>query len=207
MQDRRRDTPAFHRNIGPITARLKEVLPTKGEPVLEIGSGSGQHIVALAKEFPELEFQPTEPDPENLASIDAWMADSGTTNVKPALQLDVSELPWPLPNHGYGALFCFNVIHITPWEISECLFEGADQNLTQSSRLFIYGPFMKSGQHTSKSNAEFQKWLVAKDPRYGIRSIEELEDLARENNFALHRAYPMPANNFLIEFHRKLTRI
>ncbi len=122
MNDIRRDSPSFHRNIEPITQKLSEVLPENCSHVLEIGSGSGQHSERFAREFPQLTFQPTEYGSENLDSIDSWC--DQYLNVLPAMQLDVMNKNWfPKGSQKFDALICFNVIHITPWEVTEAIFK------------------------------------------------------------------------------------
>ena len=71
MTDARLYAPATARNREPITAALRGILPASGV-VLEIASGSGEHALHLARAFPALRFQPSDPTPEARASIAAW---------------------------------------------------------------------------------------------------------------------------------------
>ena len=87
--------PAAERNKGPILTVLKGVLPASGL-VLEIASGTGQHVVHFAQGMPHLTWQPSDPDPEQRASIRAWIAQTGLSNVHDALDLDVCRFPWPI---------------------------------------------------------------------------------------------------------------
>lgn len=201
MNDLRRDSPSYHRNIEPITQKLHELIGDDAYCVLEIGSGSGQHVARFAREFPKMQFQPTDYDPDNLPSIDAWC--ENLQNVSPALQLDVTKLLWFEKDHPkFDLMLCFNVIHITPWEVTQAIFKGADQHLSSESRMIFYGPYKTDGKHTSESNVEFDSWLKEKDASYGIRDIADVERVANENRFILQKAHPMPANNFIMEFAR-----
>ena len=101
-------------------------------------------------------------------------------------------------NGNYDVLFCANMIHISPWESSIALFSHA--NPTQ--HLILYGPFMNHGKHNSQGNAHFDVSLKARDPRWGIRDIQDLVPLANQNGFVLHKKHPMPANNFTLIWKR-----
>ena len=78
--------PTAERNKGPILTVLKRVLPKHGL-VLEIASGTGQHVIHFAEGTPHLTWQPSDPDPELRASIRAWIAQSGLSNVRAPLAL------------------------------------------------------------------------------------------------------------------------
>jgi cyclopropane fatty-acyl-phospholipid synthase-like methyltransferase len=201
MNELRRDSPSYHRNIEPITQKLHELNGDDAYHVLEIGSGSGQHVARFANEFPRLQFQPTDYDQDNLPSINSWC--KNMENVSPALQLDVTKLPWlDKDKPKFDLLLCFNVIHITPWEVTQAIFKGADQHLSSESRMIFYGPYKTDGKHTSESNVEFELWLKEKDNSYGIRNIGDVESEASKNGFSLKQAIAMPANNFMLEFAR-----
>src|SRR5688572_8921482 len=85
--------PAPERNKEPILAVLRRVLPDEGL-LLEIASGSGQHAAFFARELPTFDVQPSDMDDDNLASIAAWQAESGTPNLRAPLRIDVTEPDW-----------------------------------------------------------------------------------------------------------------
>jgi tRNA G46 methylase TrmB len=119
MTDARLHYAATTRNREPILAVLREYLPARGA-VLEIASGSGEHVVYFAQAFPHLKFHPCDPEPAARASIDAWVRHEALANVAPATALDVmADAPWPLSRA--DAILCINMIHITPWAAAECL--------------------------------------------------------------------------------------
>src|SRR4051812_31381795 len=98
MIDCRRFAPATARNRDPILAVLSRVVraPSAAAPaVLEIASGTGEHAVYLAERLPIRSWQPSDPDPDALASIDAWRAAAAVDRVAPAIRLDVTDEPWP----------------------------------------------------------------------------------------------------------------
>src|SRR4028118_913818 len=76
MIDNRPSAPATLRNRDVILDVLRGILPTTGV-VLEVASGSGEHIVHFARNLPGLTFQPSDPSPEALPSISAWGGAAG----------------------------------------------------------------------------------------------------------------------------------
>lgn len=199
MQNVRKDSPSFHRNIGPIREKLNGVLSGSVERILEIGSGSGQHVAQLAEQFPDIVFQPSEYDRGNLKSINAWSQDQ--TNVLDALELDVTSKNWFVSKADpFDALLCFNVIHISPWKVTEAIFNRARYHLNSKAKVIFYGPFKINGEHTSKSNQQFETWLKEHSVDYGVRDIADVEKVAMDNGFTLQATHSMPANNFMPVF-------
>ncbi len=201
MNDKKRDAPSYHRNIEVITNQLRIILPKNTKYVLEIGSGTGQHVAHFASEFPDIVFQPTDYKVENLESIDAWAADQ--KNILSAQRLDITKTDWLADStRKFDALLCFNVIHITPWEVTKAIFIGADKIMNKDCKIAIYGPFKINGTQTSQSNEEFEKWLKGRDSAYGVRDIEDVNKAAQAYGFSHIEKHPMPANNFINVFAR-----
>lgn len=190
--DAKRHAPAFERNQQPIGDVLATVLPLQGL-VLEVASGTGQHALTFARRFPALTWQPSDADADACASIDAWGAEVSLANLRPALQLDVHAAPWPLEHA--DVLVCINMIHISPWSACEALLEGAGRLLPVGGLLYLYGPYDVDGRHTSEGNATFHASLQARDPRFGIRDVAQVQRAAAERGFELEQRVPMPANN------------
>jgi SAM-dependent methyltransferase len=191
--------PAAERNKDPILDVLKRVLPTSGL-VLEIGSGTGQHVVHFARALPQLLWQPSDLDAEFRDSITLWQAQEKLPNVRPPIALDVCRQPWPV-NHA-DAVVSINMIHVAPPDATAGLLSGAANVLPSPGLLFLYGPFRRHGQHTAPSNAAFDAQLRARDPRWGLRDIEEVERLALEAGFSAAEVVPMPSNNFSLVFRK-----
>jgi hypothetical protein len=116
----KRRAPAAGRNVAPIGDVLEDWLPDHGL-VLEIASGTGEHALAFARRFSALDWQPTDPDPDALASIAAWQRE-GPANLRPPIELDVT-YEWPVDDA--NAILCVNMVHISPWECSLGLLDGA----------------------------------------------------------------------------------
>lgn len=190
--DPRRYAPATARNRDAILAVLQKILPKTGT-VLEIASGSGEHVVHFAKAFPSLTFQPSERTVELLSSIAAHAGDSGLKNINPALHLDAMVHPWNIETA--DAAYNCNMIHISPWLVAEGLMQGLETVLKPGAPFLLYGPFKIEGQHTAPSNAAFDESLKAMDPSYGVRDLEAVTELASGHGIHLVDRIEMPANN------------
>jgi SAM-dependent methyltransferase len=191
--------PAAERNREPILAVLQRVLPPTGL-ALEIASGTGQHVVHFAKALPKWTWQPSEPDPQMRGSIAAWVAETGVTNVLAPLDLDVSRADWPVERA--DAVLCINMIHISPWRATEHLLAGCERLLGPGGILFLYGPYRRSGRHTAPSNEAFDESLRQRNPQWGLRDLETVEETANQHGLALSEVVEMPANNLTVVFVR-----
>lgn len=159
---------ATERNREPILEVLRGVLPPTGL-VLEIASGTGQHVVFLAHALPALRWQPSDPSSAHLDSIRAWMTASSADNVAPPLALDVERQPWP--NHRRRCDSEHQHDPHRPVVGDRGAFSGRGALLSPSGVLFLYGPFKRDGQHTAESNQRFDERLRAEDPRWGVRDL------------------------------------
>ena len=198
--DGRLTAPSSERNKDPILEVLRSVLPDIGL-VLEIASGTGQHVVHFAAALPGLTWQPTDLNQEHLVSIAAWIRRYGLKNVRPPVDLDVSSKVWPVEHA--EAILCCNMIHIAPWAATVHLLAGASRVLVTNGVLFLYGPYRRFGRHTAPSNETFDADLRRRNPEWGLRDIEEVAGLAARNGLSLAEIVPMPANNFSIVFRRE----
>lgn len=207
--DGRLDAPAFHRNHQPIWAALENYLAGRTGDVVELGSGTGQHVVYFARHTPDLVWWPSDLNQRHLKSIEAWCIHAGLPNIRPPLRIDLCDPDWcPEMKDGRGpkdvaAVFCANVIHIAPWRVAEGLFAGAGRHLRGDGQLFLYGPFKRDGRHTALSNAVFDTSLREGNPEWGVRDIAEVEKLAKSVDLALIEIMEMPANNLILAFGRE----
>jgi hypothetical protein len=190
-----RHAPATARNRDAILAVLREILPVSGL-VLEIASGTGEHVRYFAEALPGLDWQPSDPDPDALASIAAWT--EGIPNIQPPLQLDASAPDWPIMRA--DAMLCINMVHISPWVATEGLFAGAARLLECDAPLYLYGPYRRADVPTAPSNDAFDASLKARDPEWGLRDLEDVIALAERHEFCLDRLVEMPANNLSVVF-------
>jgi hypothetical protein len=202
LDDGRWFTASADRNKGPVLAELERVLPASGL-VLEIASGTGQHVVHFARALPNLIWQPSDADAAFRQSVQGWVAEQHLPNVRAPLDLDVCRLPWPIAHA--DAVLCINMIHVAPWAATEALLTGARGVLSGGGVLFLYGPYRRHGRHTSPSNEAFDAQLRATDPAWGLRDLEAVVELAGRTGFELVRIVDMPANNLSVVFRRQLT--
>lgn len=192
--------PAPERNKAPLLELLARVFPKAGR-VLELASGSGQHAAHFARHLPALEFQPSDVDEDNLASIRAWVREEQLANLREPVRLDVLDDAWPV--EPCEAAFNANMIHIAPWSCAEGLFAGLGRHLLPGGVFVLYGPFRIGGAHTAPSNAEFDDDLRRRDPAWGVRDLEAVEALASRQGLVLSERVGMPANNQSLVFVRE----
>jgi len=192
--------PAAERNKQPILEVLKRVLPASGI-VLEVASGTGQHVVHFAKALTTLTWQPSDPDAQARRSISAWIAEERLPNVREPLDLDVRSDPWPVSE--CDALVCINMIHISPWAATEALFDGAARVLRAGAVVYLYGPYQINGRHTAESNAAFDATLRAQDPQWGVRELDRVVAAASGRGLELLESVAMPANNLSVVLRRR----
>ena len=205
-EDGRLDAAAFHRNHAAIAPVLEGFLKGRSGDVLEIGSGTGQHAIAFASRLPGIVWWPTDLNDKHLRSIAAWRAHAKIPDVQAPMRLDAGAADWKLREHGlpssFVAMFCANVIHISPWPVAEGLFAGAGRHLAPGGRLFLYGPFRRDGVHNAASNVAFDESLRRRDPAWGVRDTVDLKTLANANQIRFVELVEMPSNNAILVFER-----
>jgi SAM-dependent methyltransferase len=201
--DARLFAPATQRNRDAILDVLRPVLPEAGT-VLEIASGSGEHVVHFAQALPHLTFQPSDPSPEALASIAAWANSAGTSNVATPVQIDAMSPDWPVV--ACDAMLCINMIHIAPFAAAEGLFRQAGRLLAPGAPLYLYGPYIRRDRPLEPSNAAFDASLRQRDPEWGLRDLDEVTALTAASGFGPAEITEMPANNLSLVFRKRATR-
>lgn len=197
--DNRLVSPSAERNKWPIADLLKRILPDQGT-VIEISSGTGQHVVHFAREIPGLIWQPSERDASSIQSIERWIAAESLPNILAPLRIDVTERPWPARNA--AAIVCLNMIHIAPWSATEGLIQGAESLLGQGGVLFLYGPYRRQGRPTAPSNEAFDEQLRSRNLEWGLRNVEDVARHAKLHSFGPPEIHEMPANNLSLVFRR-----
>jgi len=195
----RRHAPATLRNRDVIAQVLRNILPKSGI-VLEIASGSGEHVVHFAGAFADLHWQPSDCEQSALRSIAAWTAESGVANVLPPVLIDVEQEAWPVRRA--DAILCINMVHISPWSATLALLRHAAALLPAGAPLYLYGPFVRHDVMTAESNVAFDASLKARNPAWGLRDIADIDDAAAACGFVRVELIEMPANNLSLVYRR-----
>ena len=197
--DARRHSPAAERNREPILAALQRLLPREGL-ALEIASGTGQHAAHFAGALPGWRWLPSDGDARSMASIGAWC--EGLANVLPPIHLDVMQPAWASVPAQVDAIYCANLLHISPWACCAALMQGASRHLAARGSLLLYGPYVVDGAATAPSNLAFDADLRARDPAWGLRRLADVTREAAAVGLVLRERVAMPANNVLLVFKR-----
>ena len=204
--DARLRSPVFLRNGPALVAALTPWLGNRHGPVLEIGSGTGQHATSFTAAFPRLSWQASDPDAQHRRSVAAWGAQAGLA-VAPALDLDAARdwamLPAIQTLGPLTGVVAMNVIHIAPIDVARGIIAGAGRTLARDGLLIFYGPFKRSGRSLNPGNAAFDAGLRADNPAWGLRDTGMLEDLADEAGLGLAALIAMPADNHLLIFTKR----
>jgi hypothetical protein len=196
---------AAERNKQPILDALREVLPQRGG-ALEIASGTGQHVTWFAQSLPGWTWQPTDADATALPGIAAAIAAAGLANVRQPLLLDVLAPRWPSRGPQFGepfdAIYCANMLHISPWATCAGLMRGASRHLAPDGLLVTYGPYFEDAIVTAPGNLAFDQSLRQRNPDWGIRQRSAVEQEAAGAGLRLRERRAMPANNLLLVWER-----
>ena len=196
----RLSSPSAARNRDPISELLASLLPP-GARVLEIGSGTGEHAVAVCQRRSDILWQPSDPDARSRASQDAWAA-AAAPNMLPALDLDLTRAGWDARLDRFDALVCLNVIHIAPWAVAEALASASRARIEDDGLVYLYGPYLE-GEATAPSNLAFDRSLKSRNPGWGVRARSDVEALFAVAGWTRPERHEMPANNLSLVFRRR----
>ena len=191
--------PAALRNRKIIADALGSYLPEKGN-ILELASGTGEHISLFAERFLRLTWQPSEMDPSRIDSITAYGLKKSLPNLKPPLHLDVVETDWH--SMQADAIIAINLLHVAPESVSDAVFRGASSVLRPNGVLILYGPFTRNGLFNAESNEQFHNYLREQDPAWGLRDIAQLDRFAEVAGLGNAILQDMPANNYIAAFRK-----
>ncbi len=182
---------------------LRRILPAQGV-ALEIASGTGQHAAWFAAGLPGWQWQPSDAQADAFGSIAAWCAQAGVANVREPVVLDVLAPRWPASGAAFAApfdaIYCANMLHISPWATCAALMQGAARHLAPQGALVTYGPYLERDVPTSPGNRAFDASLRQRNPAWGLRSLEDVTHQATLAGLRLSERFEMPANNLLLVF-------
>lgn len=196
----KRFAPATQRNRDAIADILRDILPSKGR-ALEIASGTGEHIVHFAQQFPDISWQPSDPDGNALKSIAAWSDESEAENILPPIQIDAASAQWGAERPDF--ILCINMVHIAPWAAAIGLMAGAAAILPENGLLYLYGPYKEEGVPLAPSNANFDQSLKSRNPDWGLRLLSDMKQLGQQHGLQLKERIEMPANNLSLIFQKQ----
>jgi SAM-dependent methyltransferase len=199
--DPRLTTDVFYRNKDPIVKALTPYLEELDGQVLEIGSGTGQHLINLAQKFPNITWQGSDLDEIHCKSTDAWAKDQ-SLNILKTLKLDASTDWANTVEHlkEFDLIFSMNVIHIAPISVINGFFENANQILKKGGLTIFYGPFKKGNNYHGEGNKIFDQKLKKENPDWGLRCMNNIIKLAKVTDFLHYKTIEMPANNHVLVF-------
>ncbi len=161
-------------------------------PILEVASGSGEHLAFFHQQSPEIVWQGSDPDPEHRASILAY-------NPSLAEPLDLDVCTWNT-NRKWGGVLAINLLHISPLEATVGLLRGAAHHLHPQGWLYLYGAYLRKDRPNAPSNLSFDQGLRAQNPAWGVRWLEQVTAEAEIHCLHLDSVIDMPANNFSLIF-------
>ncbi|MEP1765561.1 MAG: DUF938 domain-containing protein [Sulfitobacter sp.] len=186
--------PSALRNLASIVDLLRSTAPASGR-VLEIASGTGQHITALASALPDLHWHPTEIATDRIASINAYAEEAGLGNLHPAQILDAAQVGWATQHRPYDLIYMGNILHLIPMAAAATILSEAANALAPKGRFVIYGPFMRAGALTSDGDQTFHNQLQRADPAVGYKDDIWVKQILTQAGLSAIVAQDMPANN------------
>lgn len=196
-----RSAPSALRNMEPIAEVLASVLPKMGR-VLELASGTGEHIASFAGRWPGLQWQPSDVTAEHFATIEGWAArrfpDSPAANLRAPIVLDACAPGWSTDFGPREVITLTNLLHLISQDEAAVLLGEVAKALTPGGVFCLYGPFSRGGMLMSEGDRAFDASLRAQDPLIGYKAIEWVEDRLREAGLEHERLIPMPADNLML---------
>ena len=195
LPDGRLSAPSAERNGAPIFDRLAAFVPTQGG-VLEIASGTGQHISALAAQHPNIKWHPSDVSDQRMNSVRAWCDHVGVTNVNAPLLLDASGR-WPRLDD-LGLIYVVNLFHLISTKDARAVIKGAAAALSQGGHFFVYGPFRTDGAFRSDGDAAFDASLRSQAASIGYKDLEWMQAEFQAHGLAPVLTDEMPANNLVL---------
>ena len=188
--------PSATRNLEPIRQQLEPLLPDHGR-VLELASGTGQQIAALAQAHPNLEWQPTDLEPDRIDSIQAWRAGCAVPNLLEPLALDAAGA-WPSELSNFDLIFVVNLFHLVTTSDAEGVIAGIGGALVPGGVFFAYGPFMNGKAYRSEGDAAFDHSLKSRNSEIGYKDQYWMGEKLTQYGFTVEAVHEMPANNLAL---------
>ena len=195
-------TQAAESNKNAILEVLKKELSTN-VTVLEIGSGTGQHAATFCSCLPTIDWIPSDLNSESFESIASWKKVVSAENMEPPRLIDAASPNWNIGNvNRISAIVAINVIHISSFDVTLGILNGANKYLDKGGVLYFYGPFFQNNAEPTESNRAFDQYLRNQNEYWGIRTLDEIEVLAKDRRLHLDKTIEMPKNNLSVIFQK-----
>ncbi|KAK7939160.1 hypothetical protein WMY93_002486 [Mugilogobius chulae] len=190
-------SPQAERNWQSLASVLEDVLEEQSHRqlfALELGSGTGQHIIRFAQKMPFVTWQPSDIKEESRDSIKAYIAATNAKTVLQPVHLDASE-PWEkwasLSVNSCDVIVAINLLQYSSFKTAQGVFTGAAHVLKQNGLLIIYGVFAINGTITPSSNEQLDEEIKKLNPEWGLPDIDVLRQVAFGNGLRLERIVEM----------------
>ena len=193
-------TQAAESNKSAILEVLKKELSTNAV-VLEIGSGTGQHAATFCTYLPTIDWIPSDLNSESFESITSWRKVASANNMECPRLINAASPNWNIGDvNRISAIIAINVIHISSFDVTLGILNGANKYLDKGGVLYFYGPFFQNNAEPTESNRAFDQYLRNQNEYWGIRTLDEIEVLAKDRSLHLEQIIKMPKNNLSVIF-------
>ncbi|XP_039681090.1 methyltransferase-like 26 B isoform X1 [Perca fluviatilis] len=190
-------SPQAERNWEDLCLVLEDVLEDQSHRelfALELGSGTGQHVIRFAQKMPFVTWQPSDIKEESRDSIKAYIAATHAKNVRQPVHLDARE-PWEkwagLSRRSCDVIVAINLLQYSSFKTAQGVFNGAGQILRQNGLLITYAVYAVNGTITPSCNEHLDAELRQMDPEWGLPDINVLRQLAYGNEMRMERIIEM----------------
>lgn len=193
----RLSAPSALRNSQAIRDVLRRFLPESGK-ALEIASGTGEHILRLGQDHPNITWQPTDIGRDRLASIAAWQEAEGSENVMPPKILDAGSTAWSKENSVQDFILLVNLLHLISSTETQNVVTEIARALAIGGTAAIYGPFKRGDVFASDGDMRFHESLKAQSPDIGYKSFEQIQTWQVKAGLEPLAPIEMPTNNLML---------
>ncbi|XP_077415844.1 methyltransferase-like 26 B isoform X2 [Vanacampus margaritifer] len=190
-------SPQAERNWEGVCSVLQEALEEQSHRqlfALELGSGTGQHVIRFAQKMPFVTWQPSDIQEEAQQSIKAYIAATNAMTVLPPVHLDASE-PWEkwagLSRSSCDVIVAINLLQYSPFKTAQGVFNGAGHIIKQNGLLVTYGAYAINGTITPRCNEILEEELRKMNPEWGLPDVDVLRQLAYANGMRMERMVEM----------------
>lgn len=177
--------------------RFFKKIVKSGDIVLEIGSGTGQHIVYFASKMKDVVWQPSEKG-DNITSVEQRVNKAKLVNLNKPWVVDIG-CP-PNSNQLFNFVYASNVLQcISLKELGHFMFT-ARKFLGNRGILIIYGPLLREGKYASVGDNLLDNHLKIRNTEIGIKNLGFVRETAKSYGFEFLDTVSMEKNNLILLF-------